>query len=68
MAQKIGELRAELAQLQASYSEAIDSISKVIDTAYRYHDDWHPGAFRNCANPPCQLANRLSFKWSEVLT
>jgi hypothetical protein len=68
MAQKIGELRAELAQLQASYSEALDSISTVIDTARKQHDRAHDGVLRFCPVEVCKLVIELDDAWSEELT
>lgn len=67
MAQKISEVRAELADLQEAYTEALDSLRAIIDTTDQTHNEWHVGAFRNCSNETCKLAHQLNVKWSAAL-
>jgi hypothetical protein len=67
MAQKIGDVRAELAEVQEDYAEALDSIREIIDTAERLHNDNHTWSFRNCADKMCQLIVEPGDDWAEVL-
>jgi len=68
MTQKLGELRAELEEIQAAYSEALTDLGRVIDTAQRNRDDWHVGVFRFCDHASCKLAVELDDSWSGELS
>jgi hypothetical protein len=71
MAQKISELREELAEVQESYSEVLTDLTKLIDSVQRHHDDEHvmPAdvVFRFCRYPVCQLAGELEFGYSHII-
>lgn len=68
MTQKISEVRAELAEVQEDYAEALDSIRAIIAAAERLHNDNHTWSFRNCSDAMCQLVVELDDEWSEVLS
>ena len=68
MAQKISEVREELAELQEAYSEALTDLGRVIDTARKQHDRAHDGVLRFCPVEVCKLVVELDDSWSGELS